>query len=757
MYLPLPDRMTAPLPLLLVFALSCCSCLMLPLQASAADGARPRVGLVLGGGGARGVAHIGVLRVLEEMRIPISCIAGTSMGALVGGTYASGVSLDEMSDRIGTIDWNAIFSDDPQRVEKPFRAKRDDYENLARLELGQRGTSLLLASGTTSGYKFEFLLREMVEQAGNFADQDFDTLPIPYRAMATNIENGTSKQFRRGDLVKVMRASMSVPGVIAPVEIDNVLYVDGGLLQNLPVAAARGACADVVIAVNVGSPLLPRDKLNSAIGISLQMVSVLTEQNVRVSLASLRPRDVLIEPALGDFSAANFEEGMTLIPIGEAAARAKASALRRLSVSEADYRAWRASVMARLPVVPAVSDLRVVDSGGHVNPNVIERDLADVPGLNPGSPADGEFGLKKLNTRLEEVYGRGDFERMDYRMIDRHGTRTVEVRGVDKSWGPNYLKFGLGLASDAQQTRFNVNLSHRATWLNKRGAEWRNDLQLGYRKFFTSEFYQPFAFDSAVFVAPRLDVQDEPISYYVEDGNRIGDYRVRYARGHLDLGMQNKFGQLRAGVFAGRLKANEDFGLVEFAPNFSLTQVGYTASAVYDQIDSIRFPRDGLLASLRTFGTLTEWGSSDDYNKTDVFVVGAKSRGKHALQLAGYYGGTLYGDLPPYDPFLLGGFLRGSGYQMDQLIGSRVGLARAVYSYELAALPAVLGRGIYLGGSLEASHATLGVDFEDGSGIRPSVSLFLGADTFLGPAFLAWGQAFGNENAEALYFMLGMP
>ena len=129
-------------------------------------------------------------------------------------------------------------------------------------------------------------------------------LPIPYRAMGTNIENGTSKTFARGDLVKAMRASMSVPGVIAPVEIDNVLYVDGGLLQNVPVAAARKACADVVIAVNVGSPLLPRDRLNSALGITLQMVSVLTEQNVRVSLASLRPSDVLIEPELGDFSAA---------------------------------------------------------------------------------------------------------------------------------------------------------------------------------------------------------------------------------------------------------------------------------------------------------------------------------------------------------------------------------------------------------------------------------------------------------------------
>lgn len=745
--------------------------LLLPAFASAASGDRPRVGLVLGGGGARGMAHIGVLQVLEEMRIPISCIAGTSMGSLVGGVYASGVSIDEMTNRISGIDWNALFTDDPPRVEKPFRAKRDDFENLFRLELGQRGAGLLLAPGTTSGYKFEFLLREMVEQAGNFADEDFDDLPIPYRAMATNIENGTSKTFERGDLVKVMRASMSVPGVIAPTEIDNVLYVDGGLLQNVPVAAARRACADVVIAVNVGSPLLPRDKLNSALGISLQMIAVLTEQNVRVSLASLRPRDVLIEPELGDFSAANFEEGLTLISKGKDAARAQGRALRRLSVSDEEYRAWRESVAARLPVVPAVSEVRVADSGGRVNPRVIERELTETPGVsqsgivNGDANADGsrterssseQFSLEQLNTRLEQVYGRGDFERMDYSMIDRQGTRTLEVRGVEKSWGPNYLKFGLGLASDSQQTRFNVNVSHRSTWLNTRGAEWRNDLQLGYRKFFTSEFFQPFSFNSAAFVAPRVDLQDVPISYYL-NGNRIGEYRVKFARAHLDAGLQNKFGELRFGVFAGRLKANENFGLFPLAPDFNRTQVGYAVSATYDQIDSPRFPRDGLLAAFKSFGTLGAWGSEDNYNRSELLLMGARSLGKHAVQVAGYFGDTLYGELPPYDPFLLGGFLRGSGYQMDQLVGTRVGLARAVYSYELASLPSILGRGVYLGGSLEATHAALGADLDASAQIRPSASLFLGADTSLGPVFLSWGQALSDDDPGTLYFMLGTP
>jgi NTE family protein len=402
--------------------------LPVPPSAGAAE-PPPRVGLALGGGGARGVAHIGVLKVLEEMRVPISCIAGTSMGALVGGVYAAGVPVDEIADRLDRMDWDDLFSDDPPRTAKPFHAKRGDYEDLFRLELGQRGTRLLLPPGTTGGYKFEFVLREMVAHAGNFADQDFDRLPIPYRALATDIERGTVRVFAHGDLVKAMRASMSVPGAFAPVEIDGRLYVDGGLLQNVPVAAARDACADVVIAVNVGSGLLPREALSSVLGISLQMVNVMMAQNVRASIAALGPDDVLIEPDLGSFPSTDFAGAMPLVALGEAAARERADALRRLSVSEEAYRAWRRSRTARLPDVPPVTEVRVATTGGRVNPAVIERELAQVPGIDLRRHPESDFSLSNLNTRLEQVYGRGDFERMDYRMDDRGGTRAVEVRG----------------------------------------------------------------------------------------------------------------------------------------------------------------------------------------------------------------------------------------------------------------------------------------------------------------------------------------
>ena len=704
----------------------------------------------------RSVPDWKVLRVLEEMRIPIACIAGTSMGSLVGGVYAAGVPLDEIAARLSDLDWDDLFTDDPPRIEKPFRAKRDDFQNLFHLELGQRGTKVLMPPGSTAGYKFEFLLREMVARSGNFTDQDFDHLPIPYRAMATDIENGTSKEFRDGDLVKAMRASMSVPGAIAPVEIDGALYVDGGLLQNLPVAAAREACADVVIVVDVGSGLLPRDQLNSALGISLQMINVLMAQNVRESIESLGPDDVLISPELGDFSAANFAESMTLVATGEAAARSKADQLRRFSVSAEDYQAWRESVTARLPTVPSVTNVRVATTGGRVNPQVLEGELARQPGIDLRAHPESDFSLENLNTRLEQVYGRGDFERMDYHVIDRQGTRTVEVQGVEKSWGPNYLKFGLGLASDSDQTRFDASASHRSTWLNPLGAEWRNDLQIGYRDQLASEFFQPLTPGSSFFVAPRLDLQREPIVYYL-DGRRIGDYRVKHARAHLDFGAQNKYGEVRLGAFAGTLKAEEDFGLFTFVPDFDLTQVGYNLQVTFDQIDSPSFGRNGVLAQLSSFGTVGDWGSEDDYNRTELFLLGAKSIGQHSVQLAGYFGASLNGDLPNYDPLLLGGFLRGSGYRMDELVGNSVAMARAVYSYKIASLPPPLGRGVYVGGSLEATRASLGVNLKSDKEIRPSASVFVGADTFLGPAYLAFGHAFSDDDPNAVYLLLGTP
>ncbi len=723
---------------------------------AAAQGAeRPRVGLVLSGGGARGVAHLGVLRVLDEMRVPVDCVAGTSMGALVGGAYSAGVPVEEIITQVEAADWDDLFNDDPPRTEKPFRAKRDDYLSLFKPEFGFRDWSILLPTGVVSGYKFEFFLRELTARAGNFADRDFDDLPIPYRSVGTNLETGKMKVFERGDLVKAMRASMSVPGAIAPVEVEGTLYVDGGLLRNLPVDIARATCADVVIAVNLGSPLLPRSELTSFLSTSYQSFNLLTEQNVETSLAEVTARDVLIEPQLTGFSFADFENAVRVtIPLGEEAARKQAERLRRLSVSEADYRAWKAKVAARIPQVLPVTELKVTTAPGRVDPGVIEEELGVVPGIELRQKKETDYSLDNLHERLTEVYGRGDFERMDYVVHDEAEKRSVEVQGIEKSWGPDYVKFGLGLAFDGAVTRAEVVASHRSTWLNAVGGEWRNDLKLGFHNHLRSEFLQPASARVGAFIAPRVELDEEPIVFYL-DGRRIGEYDVSYARAHLDLGWQNKYGEFRTGVFGGSLRAREDFGLLTVVPDLEAAQVGYTASVMLDQIDSIGIPRHGVLARLATFGTVGDWGSEDEYNRTDVLLLGARSFGRHALQLAGYGGFSLKGEIPIYDPFRLGGFLQGSGFRFDELAGTEVYLTRGVYSYEIAPLPPPLGRGVFLGASLEGFIVKGGIDPTLGDDPELSGSVFAGADTFLGPAYLSYGKTLADRGGR-VYFLLGI-
>jgi len=321
------------------------------LGAAAAE--RPRVCLVLSGGGERGAAHIGVLKVLEEYRVPVDCIAGTSMGALVGAAYATGMRTAEMERLVGELSTELLFKEKPPRAELSARRKQEDQFNFIGPEVGLRDGQIFLQKGVVSGIQLETVLRQLSRARGY---RRFDELPIAFRAVATDLVTGRAVVFGDGELATVMRASMSVPGLIAPTEIGDMLLVDGGLINNLPVDIAREMRADIVIAVNLGTPLLPRKALGSVVGVTEQMLFILTEQNVRASIATLTPRDVLIEPDLGDFSFGDFDHLAKTIPIGEAAARKVAGFLSRLSLPASEYAALRARQLAQIP-----SDARPVD------------------------------------------------------------------------------------------------------------------------------------------------------------------------------------------------------------------------------------------------------------------------------------------------------------------------------------------------------------------------------------------------------------
>ena len=391
------------------------------------------------------------------------------MGALVGAAYASGTTLDEMDGIMKGISTDLLFKDKPPRQELSMRRKQDDYGLFIGPEIGIGGGDMHIGKGLVTGIQLEAVLRGLSKVKGF---RRFDELAIPFRAVATDLVTGKAVVFSEGELANVMRASMSVPGAVAPAEFGGMMLVDGMLTSNLPVQTAREMGADVIIAVNVGTPLLKKEKLNSILGVSSQMLSILTEQNVQASIDSLKSTDVLISPELGDYSTGDFDNLPAIVPLGEAAARKMLEQLAALSIPAAEYAALRKRQMVEVPPdLTPVDEIRI-QSMQSVNPRAVEA----VMRTRSGRPID----QKELDRDMARIYGIGNFETVNYSFLEEPGRRILVVNAVEKTWGLKAIRFGLGLSSDFQSASyFNLVGSYRQYWLNSLGAEWRTDLQVG--------------------------------------------------------------------------------------------------------------------------------------------------------------------------------------------------------------------------------------------------------------------------------------
>ncbi|MGA0798994.1 MAG: patatin-like phospholipase family protein, partial [Steroidobacteraceae bacterium] len=369
--------------------------LLLASSVAAAQSA-PRVGLVLSGGGARGAAHVGVLKVLEEQRIPIHAIAGTSMGAVVGGLYASGLSAGEITALIESDEWRAAFTEPAPRDRLSFRRKSEDQNFLVKFPLGIKSGSFRLPKGLVSGQRVSQALRRVTFPVAGRAQ--FDQLPIPFRAVATDLETGDAVVLGSGDLVDAMRASLAAPGVFAPVEIDGRLLVDGGLANNLPVDVAQAMGVDVLIVVDVGFPLRKRDTLDSVTTISNQMLSILIRRGSDAQRERLGTRDILISPDLGEASSFDFAIVPQATSLGESAARAAATQLASLSMDVAGYAAWLADRAAAREQSPQIRQVRIADSA------IRYRRLIE------GRFAGATLDTKGIDGAVSTLFGRGNFE-----------------------------------------------------------------------------------------------------------------------------------------------------------------------------------------------------------------------------------------------------------------------------------------------------------------------------------------------------------
>ena len=698
-----------------------------PPCAAAAVAGRPRVALVLSGGGALGAAHVGVLEALEELRIPIDCVAGTSAGAVAGGLYAAGMSPAEIKEVLLTTDWSEMFDDRPSRRQLTFRRKVDDLTYLAPFEFGFSNGKLRLPRGLITGQKLDFALKTLTLRVVDV--ERFDDLPVPFRAVATDVVTGEMVVLDHGSLAEAIRASLSVPGVFAPVELDGRKLVDGGIVRNLPTDVARAMGAEVVIAVDLGAERVDEEKLGSLTGVSARTFSLFVRQNVDASAALA---DVIITPDVRQFSAADFARGGEMVAQGVTAVRARASELAALAVPEREFaeylRRQRRSRLVGLPI-----ETVQVAAPERVDARLIMRQVH----TKPRSPLD----LATLQGDLERIYSLGDFELVDFAVVPTDEGHALLIDAKAKPWGPNLVRLGVNLVSDLEgESAFNLLASYTMTRLNPLGAEWKTRVQLGEEPAVETEFYQPLDFDGHWFVAPYL-------RYYYRDvelfggGQQLAEYRVRVAEGGGDLGYQlGRLGELRLGLVKGMADGDLRVGEAELA-EVRIDRVGWLGRAVIDQLDNTAFPRAGGFAYAEWLGPRESLGSDDEYDRVAVEMFKPTTRGRHTLVGSLDLYSSLGSPLPYYDLFELGGLFRLSGLAPRQILGEKGGLAALVYYAQIGELRGTLGRAIYAGASAEAGNLWARSDDPAWRDLKLAGSVFVGADTVVGPVYLAYGRS----------------
>ncbi len=711
----------------------------------ATSAAPPRIALALSGGGARGLAHVGVLKVLDEMRIPISCVTGTSMGSIVAGAFAVGRSPAEIEQMVLATDWNDIFRDNPPRAEIASRRKLDDYKTLFAPEFGVKDGGLALPKGIIAGVSIEAFLRVAAEPATGITD--FDKLPVPYRAVATDIETGEAVVLSHGSVDEAMRASMAVPGAIAPVWRDGRLLVDGMIANNLPIDQARKLCGDVVIAVNIGTPPLKREQITSALAVVNQMMAFLGKQTVDEQIKSLGPKDVLIAPDLGDISVANYDRAKDAIRVGEEGARKMAGSLSRYSIPPEQYAAFRAK-QVKSPVALAPVDEIRFEGLKRTNPEVL-RGLVQT---QPGEPLDEE----KIGADLRRIYGRGDFESVDVQVTgSAGGPRAMVITPHEKEWGPDYLRFGLGLETDFQgDNAFNLLVQYRKTWLNRLGGEWLTEGQVGQDTHLFSEFFQPLN-ERGVWFGSLYGQVGQTTRGVFSGNDKIAEYLISSARGGADLGATlGTLGVLRVGPQWTQVHARVDTG-APVLPSVSEPTAGARVAFNLDALDQAWFAQNGYNVTATYYGATKDLGSALNYQRFEARAQYAMSWGSNTLNLVAS-GGTDFGsNMPAYETFALGGPLRLSGFRLNQFSGRDYVFGRLMYYNRILPLPPILGSGVFAGASAEVGNIRNRADGLPSPGTQYSGSLFIGANSAAGPAYFGFG--FGNGGAFSVYLLLGAP
>ena len=708
---------------------------------------RPCVGLVLSGGGARGFAHAGIIKVLEELNVKIDVVTGTSMGSMVGGAYAAGYSADQLADIITGVDWDKMMAPRADRREIPWRLKADDYKNLPAnaIEFTKEG-KVKLPDSVIPSEELDLFLNNKTGPV-NYVN-DLSELALPFACVATNLVTGERRVLQKGvNLGLAMRASMSVPGAFAPVTVENDLLVDGGLVDNLPVKLAREMGADVIIAVNVGTPLLKRSELGNVVTVMAQMVNLLTEQNVRQSLSELTDKDILITPDLGELSSADFKKNVEIIAVGREAALAHKDELARFSVPRETWLAWeqnreRAVLPSTRRTEHQLAEVRV-EGLKIVNPEAVRAEI-DLPTDRPVSNAE-------IDEASRRVWADGLYSSVRYRFEPGpDGTEVLVIEPQERKPGHSSIRIGGALETNFEDEHtFNVLLAHTWGWLNDAGAELRTEVQLGERRRFMTEFFQPLGPGSDWFFDPRLEYKWQPYDIY-ENGKAVARFRNETFMGELALGYTiDRLGYAKTAIGYGSQLSNHVIGTIE--PQDGRVNAPYIRTELLlDALDNVNFPTKGFWLNAEAERFYDETGQSGHRNLYRVDALLPLSYGRWTTLLGAKVGKAA---MPNY--FTLGGAFELTGSPYGRWTGADMQLATVRLSRNVSDIFGSASQPIWVGGSLEVGRAwNRNDDTESGDdGWRRAAGAYIGVDSLIGPIYLMTGHT--ADEGWGFYFFWG--
>jgi NTE family protein len=681
---------------------------------------RPHIAVALSGGGARGLAHIGVFQWLEENHIPVDSIAGTSMGGLIGALYATGRSPAEMRQFVATINWDEALSSEPTYSQLSFRRKEDRRNDQIPAQLGLKN-GLSGPLGFSAGHGVGLILDRIAFPYSTVAS--FDDLPIPFRCVATDMLNGDTVVLKDGSLAQSLRATLAIPGLFTPVELNGKMLADGGLVDNIPTDVARQMDANIVIAVNIGTPLGGQKDLESLGSFLIQAVNIMTLENDR---RALRLADLQITPHLGSVSLLDFSHADEIIRLGYEGAASNAAELRKYSLPDEEWQQYLAQREARKRKSETSANILQVTGVGGAEQQHLQRRLQSV--LHKPLTVDD------LDTRLTHVAGDGQFDAIDYEGFVQNGVPGLRVVAHQKNYGPPFVDLAVNVDGSGVAA-FDFAAGARITFMDveHHGGEWRNDLLLGSSNLAASEFYQPVA-NTRLFVAPYAFASKYPRNAFSGE-TRVAVFGDERAGGGFDLGYNTgRRSELRVGyeIFSGKLAPLiGSTGLTAVTGSTGEFRTRY----IWDSQDSPSVPSRGTRIMSMLSRVLQSPGLAHPIAQLDVQTSTFVPTGpKTSLFFVASGGTTFHGAAGPFQVFTLGGAFHLGAYLPQEFSGNHYAYSSLGFRRDLYRLPKLVGGKIYWGGWYEAGTA---FNDPDSVAVRGTFNLGVIAETIVGPIALA--------------------